>query len=260
VKYLILVTNDDGYRSEGIGALAKELYNVGDVYIVAPEEEKSAVSHAITLRDPIRIRQVNEKIYAVRGTPADCVILAVKKILPRKPDIVLSGINHGRNLGDDVMYSGTVAGAREACYLDIPAVAVSCVDGDRAGSLLSAAQFIKRLTGRILKHGIPNGTFLNVNVPSRKPIRGLKMTYQGSRLSRASLVEGFDPRGKKFYWIGEDRCDEESREESGSDYQAVEKGYISITPLQRDQTCYRVLEQWEHDPELSVLFCQDKSR
>lgn len=260
VKRLILVTNDDGYRSVGIGLLAKELRSVGEIFIVAPEEEKSAVSHAITLRDPIRLRRIEEKTYAVRGTPADCVILAVKKILPRKPDIVISGINHGRNLGDDVMYSGTVAGAREACYLDIPAIAVSCVDCSGEGYFLSAARYIKTLVRQLLKVGIPGGTFLNVNIPAIQPILGIRMTNQGSRLSRAGLVEGFDPRGNMFYWIGEDKWDKDSPEEPDSDYEAVEKGFISVTPLQRDQTSYRVLQSWKDDLKFSTIFSGDKNR
>jgi len=241
LKPLILITNDDGYRSEGIRILARRLEMEAEVFIVAPEEERSAVSHALTIRDPVRITEISPKVFAVHGTPADCVILAVRTVLPRKPDLVVSGINHGRNLGDDIMYSGTVAGAREACYLDLPAFSISQNLSRHKANFGIAAEVSAQIAERIMKEGLPDGTFLNINVPADSKPLGMKWTHQGARISRSSLSECPGPRGNRFYWIGEDKAAEESDMEEGSDYEAIKKGYISITPLQRDQTSYIVL-------------------
>lgn len=242
LKPLFLITNDDGFRSEGIRVLARRLKTQGEVFIVAPEEERSAVSHALTIRDPVRITEKSPKIFAVHGTPADCVILAVRAILPRKPDLVISGINHGRNLGDDIMYSGTVAGAREACYLDLPAFSISQIMSRRKANFNIAAQIAAQLAQRMMEVGLPNGTFLNINIPPDCTPLGVKWTRQGVRISRSSLSECPGPRGNRFYWIGEDKVTGDSHLEEGSDYEAIREGYISITPLQRDQTSYQVLK------------------
>ncbi len=241
MKPLILVTNDDGYRSEGIQHLAARLATFGEVFIVAPEEERSAVSHALTVRDPVRLKKISEKIFAVHGTPADCVILAIRAVLPRRPALVVSGINHGRNLGDDIMYSGTIAGAREACYLDLPAFAVSQQTDGPEPRFELAARFASHLAERVIAAGLPDGVFLNVNVPNLSCPLGIRWTHQGLRISRSSLSECPDPRGNKFYWIGEEFRGKDVGQEEDSDYDAIENGYISITPLQRDQTSYKSL-------------------
>lgn len=247
---IILVTNDDGVRSPGLERLARELDELGDVFIVAPEEEKSAVSHALTIHEPVWAREVSDQVFAVRGTPADCVIVAVRKILKEPPDLVVSGINHGANIGDDVMYSGTVAGAREACYLDLPAFAISQFYHHAEIDFTVAGRFARRLARRILREGLPAGTFLNVNVPEN-PSGGARFTRQGSRLSKSSIQENFDPRGRKYYWIGEDRSGWKGRPNSNSDYEAVREGYISVTPLHRDQTNHRALKEMRESSILS---------
>src|SRR5215831_1283159 len=172
----ILVTNDDGHFSEGIESLAKALEVIGEVWVVAPASEQSATAHSLTLTRPLRARQIAERRYSVDGTPTDCVLLALTKILPERPDIVVSGINHGANLGDDVTYSGTVAGALEASIFKVPGIAVSLAARD--GDFTPAANFAADLTVKVLKEGLPTGTILNVNVPAGE-IRGARLTHQG---------------------------------------------------------------------------------
>lgn len=233
----ILVTNDDGYFSDGITTLAAALDAVGEVSIVAPASEQSATAHSITLTRPLRARQVAPRHYTVDGTPTDCVLLALTKILPEPPDIVVSGINHGANLGDDVTYSGTVAGALEAAILRRPALAVSFTP--REGDFTHAAQFAAALTRQILETGLPEGTFLNVNIPPG-PVRGARLTHQGTASATAEIIEGTDPRGKQYYWIGVQKLS--WKQDRASDYAAVEEGLVSITPLRADLTDYRTLE------------------
>lgn len=243
MKPRILVTNDDGYFSAGIAALAAALEAVGEVTVVAPASEQSATAHSITLTRPLRARQLDERRYSVDGTPTDCVLLAMTKLLPQRPDIVVSGINHGANLGDDITYSGTVAGAMEASIFKLPGIAVSLTA--REGDFTHAAQFAARLARRVLKEGLPTGSILNVNVPPGE-IRGARFTHQGTASSVSDIIEGTDPRGKHYYWIGvqkvswdEDKC---------SDFAAIDEGLVSITPLRTDLTDYRLLEQlkdWE---------------
>lgn len=248
---LILVTNDDGIRSEGLEFLARELEDIGSVYIVAPQEERSAVSHALTIHDPVRIKKVSDRVFAVRGTPADCIIIAVRKILPERPDLVVSGINHGGNIGDDVMYSGTVAAAREACYLDLPAFAISQLYREELFNLRLAGRIARELAKKVLQEGLPSGTFLNVNVPATE-FKGVKLTHQGCKLSKSSIHESHDPRGRKYYWIGEDKHGWKFDANSNSDYEAVLQGFISVTPLHRDQTDYQALERMRENNFLEV--------
>jgi 5'-nucleotidase len=233
----ILVTNDDGYFSDGIATLAEALEAVGEVTVVAPASEQSATAHSLTLTRPLRARQLGERRYWVDGTPTDCVLLAVTKILPEPPDIVVSGINHGANLGDDVTYSGTVAGALEASVFRLPGIAVSLTA--REGDFQYAAKFAADLTAQVLKEGLPEGTILNVNVPPGE-IRGARLTHQGVASATPDIIEGVDPRGKTYYWIGVQKLS--WKEDRGSDYAAVEEGLVSITPLRTDMTDYRTLQ------------------
>ncbi len=233
----ILVTNDDGYFSEGIEALSKALEAVGEVTMVAPASEQSATAHSLTLTRPLRARQIGERRYTVDGTPTDCVLLALTKILPERPDIVVSGINHGANLGDDVTYSGTVAGALEASIFRLPGIAVSLAA--REGDFTRAANFAADLTVRVLKEGLPEGTILNVNVPVGE-IRGARLTHQGVVSATPEIVEGVDPRGRAYYWVGIQKIS--LKEDRGSDYAAIGEGLVSITPLRTDMTDYRTLE------------------
>jgi 5'-nucleotidase len=235
----ILVTNDDGYFSEGLAAMAGALEAIGEVFVVAPASEQSATAHSLTLSRPLRARKISERRYSVDGTPTDSVTLALTKILPERPDIVVSGINHGANLGDDVTYSGTVAGALEASVFKLPGIAVSL--NAREGDFTHAANFAADLTRRILKDGLPEGTILNVNVPVGE-IRGASFTHQGIKIARVKIVEGVDPRGREYYWIGEQEVS--WKQDPGSDYEAIEKGLVSITPLRTDMTDYRTLEMF----------------
>ncbi|MGE0882996.1 MAG: 5'/3'-nucleotidase SurE [Blastocatellales bacterium] len=243
MKPRILVTNDDGYFSEGIAALASALETVGEVTVVAPASEQSATAHSITLTRPLRARQLGERRYSVDGTPTDCVLLAITKIMPERPDIVVSGINHGANLGDDVTYSGTVAGALEASIFKLPGIAVSLTA--REGDFTHAAQFAAKLARRVLKEGLPTGTILNVNIPPGQ-VHGARFTHQGMASSVSDIIEGVDPRGKHYYWIGVQKVS--WNDDNCSDFAAIDEGLVSITPLRTDLTDYRLLEQlkdWE---------------
>ncbi len=233
----ILVTNDDGYFSDGIAALAEALEQVGEVTVVAPASEQSATAHSLTLTRPLRARQLAERRYTVDGTPTDCVMIALTKLMPERPDIVVSGINHGANLGDDVTYSGTVAGALEASIFRVPGIAVSLTA--REGDFTHAAKFAADLTAQVLKEGLPECTILNVNVPLGE-IRGARLTHQGVALATPDIVEGVDPRGRQYYWIGVQKLS--WKEDRSSDYGAVGEGLVSITPLRTDLTDYRTLE------------------
>jgi len=236
----ILVTNDDGIYSEGIAALAQALEAIGEVTVVAPASEQSAAAHSLTLSRPLRIRQLDARHYSVDGTPTDCVTLALTNILAeRLPDIVVSGINYGANLGDDVTYSGTVAGALEASVFNLPGIAVSLATRTDF-AFAQAAAFAAELTRKVLAEGLPEGTVLNVNVPPGE-VRGSRMTHQGIKIAQSAIIEGVDPRGRSYYWIGEKQPS--WRQEEGSDYAAIEQGLVSITPLRTDMTDYRALEK-----------------
>ena len=245
---VILVSNDDGIHSPGIHILADALRSIGDVYIIAPDRERTAASHALTLHKPLRLEKLGDKIYSVNGTPTDCVNLGVNGLLHKKPDIVVSGINKGGNLGDDVTYSGTVSAAFEGTLLGIPSFAVSQV-ADSDYKFETAAKFALYLTSLIKEQSLPPGVLLNVNVPNldMAEIQGVKITRQGKRIyDQTAVVEKVDPRGKKYYWIGGGRLSWENMEDS--DFSAIEEGMISITPLRLDLTEYnaiKILRNWE---------------
>lgn len=239
----ILVTNDDGVRSEGIHALASALARLGEVVIVAPHLEASAIGHALTLRRPLRVEPVDDRVYEVDGTPTDCVNIAVTQLYKgQPPDLIVSGINKGCNLGDDVTYSGTVAGALEGALLGIPSIAVSLEPNAGAYDFGSAAEAASHIAELVLQLGLAARTFLNVNVPSGQP-KGLKVTFQAKRNHVTVVAERLDPRNKPYYWIeeGEDAWEPHDR----SDYQAVHEGYISITPLHPDMTNHAALAEVE---------------
>jgi 5'-nucleotidase len=238
----ILVTNDDGYRSEGIHALAKALRDIGDVTTVAPIMEASAVGHSLTLRHPLRLEAVGEtngeRVFAVDGTPTDCVNIAVAQIFKGMPDLVVSGINKGWNLGDDITYSGTVAGALEAALLGIPAIAVSLRQTRGDYDFTFAARAAATTAEALLQHPLPGRTFLNINVPKGRP-KGVRVTVQAKRNHVTSVAERHDPKGRPYYWIEEGQNDWEPHDRS--DYQAVRDGYVSVTPLHPDLTAHGAL-------------------
>jgi 5'-nucleotidase len=236
---VILITNDDGYRSEGIVAVADALRPLGDVTIVAPIEEASAIGHALTLRRPLRIEQIGDRVYAVDGTPTDCVNVAITHIFRhRLPDMVVSGINKGWNLGDDVTYSGTVAGALEGALLGVPGIAVSLRQTRGDYDFRYAAQAAATLAGAMLRRPLPPRTFLNVNVPKGQP-KGFRVTVQAGRNHITSVAERHDPKGRPYFWIEEGQ--NEWHPHDRSDYEMVREGYVSVTPLHPDLTAHHAL-------------------
>ena len=235
---LILVTNDDGYRSEGITALAEAAKSLGDVVVVAPVDEASAIGHALTLKRPLRLESIRDGVYAVDGTPTDCVNIAVLWLLKdHPPDLVCSGINFGLNVGDDVTYSGTVSATFEGSLLDIPSIAFSQEVGE-GFSFAASARMAARFVESVLSEPVPRDLLLNVNFPA-STARGVRFTRLGKRVYRQSVVEKEDPRGRKYYWIA---GTPEWREEDGTDCAAVAARQISITPLHLDLTYYRGLD------------------
>ena len=233
-RVVILVSNDDGIQSEGLTRLVKAMQRVDDVFVAAPDRERSAVSHALTLGRPLRADEVKPGWFSVDGTPTDCVNLAVNGLLTERPWLVVSGINRGANLGDDITYSGTVSAAMEAVLLGIPAVAFSQV-GKVAFEYDGAAAFAERLVARLKAAGLPPDTLLNVNVPEGDST-GYAVTRQGKRRYGDAIVEKTDPRGRKYYWIGGDELGFEDA--PGTDFTAVASGLISVTPLHLDLTNY----------------------
>ena len=239
----ILVTNDDGYLAQGVSLLAAAASELGTVHVVAPDREQSATSHSLTLHYPLRARRVDGEIQVVDGTPTDCVVLAIGELLPERPDFVLSGVNHGANLGDDVLYSGTVAAAMEATILGIPSVAVSFTGGGGGDTLDAWHEVLVRLLRQLLlRDDFPPETLLNVNLPNVAPsdIMGVRVTTLGRRAYVGSLTRAADPNGREYFWIGGG----ESKwwGSADSDFHAIHEGCISVTPLHLDLTNYRLLE------------------
>ncbi len=241
---VILITNDDGIHAAGLTALARALEELGEVWIVAPDREQSAVGHALTLHRPLRVERLGERKLSVNGTPSDCVNLGVLGILPEPPVLVVSGINHGSNLGDDVTYSGTVSAAMEGTLLGVPSMAVSQADPDM-DDFGSAVPVARLVAARVLVEGLPAKTLLNINVP-RGEVRGIRMTRLGHRVYREKVVREVDPRGRPYYWIG--AGPPEWQEDDASDIAAVHGGLASVTPLHLDLTHYGALGRmadWE---------------
>jgi 5'-nucleotidase len=234
----ILLTNDDGVSSDGLRALAAALQGLGEVTIVAPTQEASAIGHALTLRRPLRIEHHGPGVYAVDGTPTDCVNIGVEIVLKRRPALVVSGINKGWNIGDDVTYSGTVAGAMEGSLLGIPSIAVS-VRRTASIDFTHAARAGAEMARAVLSHGLAPKTFLNINVPHGTP-RGVRVTTQAKRNHVTQIDSRTDPRGQPYYWI-EEALDEWHPDGGRSDFEAVSEGYVSVTPLQPDLTDYGAL-------------------
>jgi 5'-nucleotidase len=239
----ILLTNDDGYQAPGLRALAAAFANFATVSVVAPSQEQSGAAQSLTLRRPIVVQQIAEHEWAVEGTPADCVIVALHKLLPEKPDMVISGINHGANLGENVYYSGTVGAAREAALHHIPAVAMSLCSKGATVKFESAARVARAAADLILKEGLPDQVLLNVNVP--EPWSGeVKFTRQSKKITRNQLSEGQDPRGRSYFWLFEQRIDKDVAPDT--DYAAIFSGAVSITPLHLDPTHTESLNHLSH--------------
>ncbi|HXA97708.1 MAG TPA: 5'/3'-nucleotidase SurE [Candidatus Dormibacteraeota bacterium] len=236
---VILVTNDDGIHARGLSVLAEALAPLGEVYVVAPDREQSAVGHALTLHRPLRVDRVADRKFAVNGTPSDCVNLAVLGLLPEPPVLVAAGVNHGSNLGDDVTYSGTVSAAMEGTLLGVASMAVSQPDPEADGNGFDAAGEVARAVAtRLLVEGLPAKTLLNLNVP-RGPVKGVRLTRLGHRVYREKVIREVDPRGRPYYWIG--AGPPEWAEDAASDIAAVHAGFASVTPLHLDLTHHGAL-------------------
>ncbi|MDH5203164.1 MAG: 5'/3'-nucleotidase SurE [Nitrospirota bacterium] len=251
---VILVANDDGIHSPGITALFRAMKELGDAYIIAPDRERSAASHSLTLHKPLKVEKINEYTYSINGTPTDCVILGVNKLLPEKPALVVSGINKGGNLGDDITYSGTVSAAIEGTIMGIPSFAISLFIEEEHASPLhfdTASDFAVKIGRYILEKSLPHNTLLNINVPNvpKNKILGVKFTRQGKMFYNNSIKDIIDPKGKKHYWIGGSQP--YIKHGDNTDIQAIHEGYISITPVNIDLTNYKALEFLKN--ELSFL-------
>lgn len=254
-KLSILVSNDDGILSDGLGALVKELRTIADVTIVAPDSQQSAVGHAITVHRPLRMREVKKDGvffgYALDGTPADCVKLATRNIMKQKPDLVISGINHGSNTAISVIYSGTVSAATEGTILGIPSFAVSLTTFEPNADFTYAAKFAKQLALKVVQNGLPNGTLLNVNVPAvpENEINGVVITRQGKSVWNDEFEARRDPGNKQYFWLKGELV--ELDEEEDIDQRAILNNKVSVTPIQFDLTNYVMLDtlrSWKLTP------------
>lgn len=243
----ILITNDDGITSAGIGVLANAIREIAEISVVAPDTEQSAVGHAITVSYPLRVTEISENVYAVNGTPADCIKIAIKELLKEPPDMVISGINLGPNTGTHIIYSGTVSAATEAAILGIPSFAVSL--GTYMNPDFSyAAEFSKRLALLIQKNGLPKGVLLNVNIPaiSKDKIKGVRWTTQGETKFIGALEKRIDPRGRTYYWLTPEIIEVSGGPEL--DTISLRNNEVSITPLHYDMTArdtFPIFNQWE---------------
>jgi 5'-nucleotidase len=236
----ILVTNDDGFGAEGLRALEESLRSIGSVWVVSPDREQSGQGHALTLNHPLRFSRRGARHFVVQGTPTDCIYLGVHRILEERPALVVSGINRGYNLGDDITYSGTVSAAFEATLMSLPAFAISQEVEKDAVDYEAAARFARALALEILRRGMPPDTLLNVNVPKAAPL-GVRVTHQGKRIYPGGVIERVDPKGRTYYWIGGQSASWE--EDPSSDFAALAAGFISVTPLHLDLTSHEVMDE-----------------
>lgn len=234
-KPLILLTNDDGFFSQGIETLYNVMNRVGEVFIVAPDMERSATSMSLTLHDPLRVKNIKEKIYSVSGTPVDCVYMAVQKLLPRKPDLLISGINHGPNLGlQDISYSGTMGGALQGTYLGIQSFAISLMsDSNHKFEFGHGAEIARKIALKILQNDLPQNVTLNVNIPA-PPVKGVKVVKLGEKRYNPEIVVNKDPRNRVYYWIGTGTP--KATGEDDSDVFVIKNGFVTITPVNRNLT------------------------
>jgi 5'-nucleotidase len=242
----ILVSNDDGYLATGINVLTAALEAIADVVVVAPDRNRSAASNSLTLSDPLRVKQHAENRYSVNGTPSDCVHLALTGLLVEEPDLVVSGINHGANLGDDVIYSGTVAAAMEGRFLGLPTIAVSLVGEDRLRHFDTAARVVTDMVRKLEAATLSSDVILNVNVPDRpfEELNGIRAVRLGFRHKSEPVVKSKDPHGRTIFWVGPAGKGQDSGE--GTDFHAIEQGIVTVTPLLVDLTRHDSLPQLKH--------------
>jgi 5'-nucleotidase len=238
----ILLSNDDGFLAPGLNMLHKVLSEIAEITVVAPDRNRSGASNSLTLTNPLRVTTTENGFISVNGTPTDCVHLAVTGLLNEMPDMVVSGINEGSNLSDDVLYSGTVAAATEGRFLGLPSIAISLA-GPKCQNYATAAQIAKMLVERLISDPIPRDTVLNVNVPDLplSEIKGIQVTRLGTRHIAEPTIKTLDPRGRRIYWVGQPGPEQDAG--PGTDFHAVSSGYVSITPLHLDLTHYKVFDQ-----------------
>lgn len=238
-----LISNDDGITARGIQVLSQRMSELGKVTIVAPDQDRSGASNSLTLDSPVRISEIDERTFRVTGTPTDCVHIALTGLLDGDPDMVVSGINAGANLGDDVIYSGTVAAAMEGRFLGFPAIAVSLVFNDKPRNFETAAEVIALLVQRLRQDPLPADTILNINVPDLpwSEIEGIEVTRLGHRHRAEPTIREVDPRGRPMYWIGPAGAEQDAG--PGTDFDAIRRGYVSVTPIHVDLTRYQALDQ-----------------
>ena len=240
MKPKIIITNDDGINAVGIKALEKILKPIGTVFVVAPSQERSAAGHSISFNHPLRVNFIDKFHVAVDGTPTDCAMFGYYGLLKReRPALLVSGINHGVNLGDDITYSGTVSAALEGTLLGIPSVAFSMQYGKKINFLL-AEKFIRKICNNVIEKGLPENTFLNINIPNCTKIKGIEIARQGKRIYRDKMMKKTDPRGKSYYWLG--GKEPGFVREKGTDFSAIQNKKISITPLKFDFTNFDALD------------------
>ena len=256
-KPRILVTNDDGIHSPGLTVLAKALSTLGEVWVVAPDRERTAVAHAVTLHKPLRVHEIGKRVYTVNGTPVDCVNLALLNLLPKLPHLLVSGINKGVNLGDDILYSGTVSAAVEGTILGVPSMAVS-QEGREQFRFATGAHYALRVARLILQRGLPEETLVNLNIPNRglRHITGVRVTCLSRRRFENPIIEKVDPHGRTYYWIAGTRVSWSRSKDA--DHEAIAEGAVSLTPIHLDSTHYGVLDQlrtWE-----AVILGREKHR
>ncbi|HTP69488.1 MAG TPA: 5'/3'-nucleotidase SurE [Dongiaceae bacterium] len=244
-KPTVLLTNDDGYQAAGLRVLAEELKDWAHLQIVAPSWERSGAAQSLTLRQPIVCHRISANEWAVDGTPADCVIVALHKLLGERPDLVISGINHGANLGENVYYSGTVGAAREATIHYVPALAVSLCSKKVNADFAPAARLARQAGELILKDKMPEQVLLNINVPGNWN-GGVKFTRQSKKITRTALLEGEDPKGRPYFWLSEQKLSRETEVDGDSDYAAIFAGETSVTPLHLDPTHAESLNHLSH--------------
>jgi len=237
----ILLSNDDGYQADGLSVLAKKLQDKENITVVAPERDRSGASNSLTLTRPLRAKRAANGFYFVDGTPTDCVHLAITGLMDKEPDMVISGINHGANLGDDILYSGTVAAAMEGRFLGLPAIAISLA-GHAGKNYKTAADIAVKIINRLSKQPLPSDTILNVNVPdlAMGDIAGIEATRLGHRHKAEPIIREKDPHGQPIYWVGPPGAEDDAGE--GTDFYAIRNGFVSITPIHVDLTRYQALD------------------
>ena len=255
--HTILITNDDGIHSPGLMALKESLAPLGRIVIVAPDRDNSAISHALTMNRPLRLTALDEDVFTLDGTPTDCVSIALGKVLDRIPDLLVSGINNGPNIGDDITYSGTVSAAIEGTMYAVPSMAVSMA-GEPPLDYGKADLLIRQLAQRVIAHGLPANTLMNVNFPASAELQGVKITRQGRRIWKQAVQEVKDPRGRIHYWIGGGTPLLDSGKDT--DVHALGEGYVSISPIHLDLTNHEGLSYFKEDLRLEKLIDNEKNR